>query len=521
MGSNFHDYEILGVKTMLRLSDLLSYDDILIQCHNAPDPDALASGFGVYSYLKANGKDTRIIYSGFEQITKKNILLMAEYMQIPTEFVEDVSELQPELLVCVDCQYGEGNVARIEAENIAVIDHHLEVKKQDKVNPNLTIIHPNLGSCSTLVWGLLKSEDFDFEANKNVAMALFYGLLSDTNDFSELSHPYDKDARDFLEDYCDKEKIRILRNCNYSLAELEIAAAALLNNIKGQKKRYMVFEAAMCDPNILGFISDTGIKVESVDVCIVYSDRGSGVKLSVRSCVREVMASEYVRFLTEGVGSGGGHKDKAGGYIEKSKTDALDMSVVEYIISKTSEYFRSFDSIYAAEHNIDVSGMKKYMKRAIPIGYVIATDIFDKGTPIMLRTLEGDSRIVATPDIILRIGIEGEVYATQSDKFLSSNSICDETISFDLSEYAYAPNARNELTGEVKGLLPYMKSCIPTGENPIYATELERNTKIFNHWNPDGYMYGKKGDFLAVRCDDIHDVYIIRGDIFYKTYDEV
>ena len=54
----------------MKLSDLLEYDDIVVQCHDNPDADAIASGFGVYSYLKAMGKDVRFIYSGNFIITK-------------------------------------------------------------------------------------------------------------------------------------------------------------------------------------------------------------------------------------------------------------------------------------------------------------------------------------------------------------------------------------------------------------------------------------------------------------------
>ena len=35
----------------MRLSDFLEYNDIAIQCHDNPDADALASGYGVYVYL--------------------------------------------------------------------------------------------------------------------------------------------------------------------------------------------------------------------------------------------------------------------------------------------------------------------------------------------------------------------------------------------------------------------------------------------------------------------------------------
>lgn len=40
----------------MRLSQLLAYDDIVVQCHDNPDADAIASGFGVYTYLKNQGK---------------------------------------------------------------------------------------------------------------------------------------------------------------------------------------------------------------------------------------------------------------------------------------------------------------------------------------------------------------------------------------------------------------------------------------------------------------------------------
>ena len=40
----------------MKLSDLLQFDNIIVQCQDNPDADALASGFGVYEYLRMNGK---------------------------------------------------------------------------------------------------------------------------------------------------------------------------------------------------------------------------------------------------------------------------------------------------------------------------------------------------------------------------------------------------------------------------------------------------------------------------------
>ena len=44
--------------------------------------------------------------------------------------------------------------------------------------------------------------------------------------------------------------------------------------------------------------------------------------------------------------------------------------------------------------------------------------------------------------------------------------------------------------------------------------------KVFPLWDREKYMLGKPGDFLAVRCDDRHDIYVVERDIFYESYEE-
>ena len=41
----------------MRLSELLIYNSIVVQCHDNPDADALASGDGVYTYLTEQGNE--------------------------------------------------------------------------------------------------------------------------------------------------------------------------------------------------------------------------------------------------------------------------------------------------------------------------------------------------------------------------------------------------------------------------------------------------------------------------------
>ena len=79
-------------------------------------------------------------------------------------------------------------------KNVAIIDHH-QVEIENVEN---SLIISNSNSCSTIIWQLLSEEDFDFNNHPNVSTALYYGLYTDTLQFSEIYNPTDKDMRDSL-----------------------------------------------------------------------------------------------------------------------------------------------------------------------------------------------------------------------------------------------------------------------------------------------------------------------------------
>ena len=84
----------------MKLSELLAYDNIVIQCHDNPDADTIACGFGVYLYLKSKGKEPRLIYGGQNVIRKTNLVMLIRDLKIPIEHVDYLHK--PELLVMVE-----------------------------------------------------------------------------------------------------------------------------------------------------------------------------------------------------------------------------------------------------------------------------------------------------------------------------------------------------------------------------------------------------------------------------------
>ena len=490
----------------MRLKDLLKYDKIVIQCHDNPDADALASGYALKWYFEQNKKTVKFIYRGRNEIRKSNLLIMVKELEIPINYEPFYAD-EPDLLITVDCQYGEKNVTQTKSKFVAIIDHHKQAV--DSVRA-LTHISSDIGSCATVVWDLIRNEGLDPNDNRLVATALYYGLFSDTNKLSEVSHPLDRDMMDSL--IYNKSTVTSMVNSNISLDELMITGRAILNYEYHDSNKYLVIEAEPCDPCILGLISDFALETENVDVCLAFYVNAYEVKFSVRSCSREVYANELAAFLADGLGGGGGHMLKAGGTI---RTELLTKPAKELLEERMVQYYDSFLVIYAKKTTLNTSTMRRYNKVQQTLGVVKLSDVFPAGTPINIRTLEGDVDTVIDNEAYLMIGIEGEIYPIKEQKLLSSYQFTNFVYT---RAFEYEPRIKNTVTGEIKKVLQFAKTVRSTGSTIIFAKPLEQPVKLFTAWTEDKYYSGRVGDYIAVRADDEHDIYIINKDIFDRTY---
>ncbi len=511
----------------MKLTDLLKFENIIVQSHNNPDADAIASGFAVTKYLKKHNKNVCFVYGGNFEISKSNLKLMVSDLGIKIHYVryqEQLSELlglgpeeKPDVIVTVDSQYGEGNIERFSAKKIATIDHH----QVAGVLPKLSEVRSYQASCATVVWDMLRQGNYDVNGDLALSTALYYGLLTDSNNFSELHHPLDMDMRDEIS--YSSAAITKFKNSNISQEELRIAGIALLGSEYYRDNHYSIVKTDPCDPNILGIISDMLLEVEDVDTCLVYSIHEGGIKVSVRSCVKEVKADELAKFICDGVGNGGGHTVKAGGSIRRSLLERQELdysapSIQQFFRARMMEYFRDNEIIYADKYIADIDSMNKYCKKTLHVGYVKAADVVEPGTRSIIRTLEGDVEMEVRENTIIAIGIRGEIYPMDWEVFSKKYKPINEKYVY---PGEYAPMIKDIEEGKSKDLLPYAKACVSVGNSQIYAKEIKTRTKVFTRWDPDSYYLGKPGDYMAVSADDPSDVYIIERNIFSETYDLV
>ncbi len=504
----------------MKLSSLLVYDSIVIQCHDNPDADAICSGYVLFRYFESHKKKVRFVYSGNFEITKSNLVNLVQKLNIPIEYIKTLRS-KPDLLLMTDCQYGEGNVKKFKAKEVAVIDHH-----QVSCNlPGQNEVRSNLGSSCTVIWNLLKIEGEEKLIDKKIATALYYGLYSDTNAFSEIAHPLDKDMVDSL-DY-DKSLILRLKNMNLTLKEARIAGVAMLGLEYHEANKYAILRTAPCDPNLLGLIGDFIEGIDTVDVCLVYSILPFGVKFSIRSCVTDTRADELASFIADKLGSGGGHTEKAGGILKhellkKEYPDYVDVdddsprhSINNIIRERLNDYFENSDIICAKTTPLDTSKMKKYVKTPRIIGFVKPQKLIPPGNMAIVRTIKGDNNVPIRDNTVLIIGLNGDVLPISEEKFQSTYKIDGRKFKLDLD---YTPIIKDADNGKTYPLIPEAKGCISTTEHHIYAKKLTKTTKVFPYWDCDTYMIGKKGDYIAVSVDDPHDIFIVEKDLFKKIY---
>jgi phosphoglycolate phosphatase len=333
-------------------------------------------------------------------------------------------------------------------------------------------------------------------------------LYTDTNGLTELRHPLD---RDLAEQPYSEGFIRLLKSAAITMDELDILTRSLQNRevIGG----IGIFRAERCDSNLLGFAGDIAQQVVGVDCCVIYCVQEYGVKLSVRSGVRQVAANELAQFVCREVGSGGGSVEKAGGFMGPAELGNRDVHA--YLRERVALYNRYYDSIQDDMGLPFFAGMAKYRQRALPRGFVRLSDIYPVGTRVTLRTRDRDTAYTVEGDTLLLIDEKGDVQPISKANFDVEYTPRDDAYYPDSD---YAPVIVNQMTHERSPLFAYTRTCLPTGEKHVRAMELSRAVKLFSRREPDKYVTAEPGDWVV--AGDNKDSIIVGGSRFWEMYED-
>lgn len=198
---------------------------------------------------------------------------------------------------------------------------------------------------------------------------------------------------------------------------------------------------------------------------------------------------------------------------------------IDYLMEKAESYFRDCVWIDAAEYGRDhaeeIRRMEYYCKKRVAWAYVKTIDMVPAGKKLWLRSLENESglEVTAAPDTYIMIGCKGEVYDIRQKKFDASYEMTQEPLDMFEQMMDFWPELQTLPEQEFLSIDEYAHLCYPKKGAGIYACRLEKRTKIFPAGEGHEYFLGRPGDYMAVRSDDLTDIYVIRGDIFEQTYE--
>lgn len=245
---------------------------------------------------------------------------------------------------------------------------------------------------------------------------------------------------------------------------------------------------------------------------------------------RQVRALEFLDYMLPEFGLVKGSGEIANGRISSAilKVQMSEMDIaspLEYYLVRAAEYFTKTHCIeadsYGRENKKELTALPRYVKKRIAWAYVASVEVAEPGTRLCIKSLENPSgmEVIASEDVYIMIGCRGEVYDIKRSKFEHTYETTQEPLDVFASMMDFFPEIQILSTGEYITLDETAHLCYPRQGGGIYACQLEERTKVFPAWGMGDYFLGRPGDFMAVRCDDVTDIYIIRGDIFEDTYE--
>ena len=322
---------------LTKMIDSFTHRHVFIQTHNFPDPDAIASAYGLQYLLHSRGLESTIIYKGKVEHGSSNAMVK----KLGIEIIEysDMTEMSQDAeIILVDSQKGNANIIDMPGNGVVCIDHHPVFGKSQYT---FSDIRPEVGACASMIAQYIFDEGLQIP--DNIATALLYGIRIDTAGLSRGMSNLDLDMFYKLFNLADRKKIAELDNNTLRKTDL-LAYSSAINSIKTYGKTSYANTGYNSPEPLIAAISDFIMMLDTTDNTVVYSVKDDGIKISVRS-VGTINAGKVANQALEGIGSGGGHENMAGGFVPYDKRITDPVHNDKYISELTNEIEQRFANV--------------------------------------------------------------------------------------------------------------------------------------------------------------------------------
>jgi nanoRNase/pAp phosphatase (c-di-AMP/oligoRNAs hydrolase) len=291
-----------------KLLDVIDSDKpVLVQAHDYPDHDAVASAFALGKLVSRLGIKTEICYGG--TIQSYSLQAAIELVQIPIHSCNETTITSDSQIILVDGFAGNTNITGTAGRIVGVVDHHHPPKEPDLPFAD---IRENIGSCSAMIYGYYR--EMEVPISDDIATALLMGIMMDTAFMTRGVSSEDMEAFSgvyFIGDW--EVGSRILRN-SLSLNDLPVFKEAIESRLVDDFFCFAVVKKE-CTPEVLALLGDFFLGIREIHFVVVAVFDRDEYRISVRSEHLQHPADEVIRRAVDGIGTGGGHLYMGGGSI--------------------------------------------------------------------------------------------------------------------------------------------------------------------------------------------------------------
>ncbi|MGF1633116.1 MAG: bifunctional oligoribonuclease/PAP phosphatase NrnA [Phycisphaerae bacterium] len=292
---------------------------VLVTTHMHPDPDALGSALCMSHLLKVSLPQAQVhlsikgqvgggVNAAFTKLTNLNLVTWDDHA-LPEYDAIVLLDVQPNFAYSPLPLREDGT--RWEAT--AVIDHHPSRGPRPKAP--FVDIRTDVGAASSIVFAYFMELELDIPPD--LGASLLFAIESDLAGAAGAPGGLDNMALSSLTLIADARKLYQMRYVNLPRSYFTTFADGLANAV--QFGNVLVTHLDEIDslekPAVL---ADFLLRYEETAWVLVTARREDRLILSLRTQSRQMSAGQVMRRLVRGIGVGGGHRTKAGGFIQLS-----------------------------------------------------------------------------------------------------------------------------------------------------------------------------------------------------------
>lgn len=318
---------------------LRGHDSLAIVCHDDPDPDCLASAFGLKRLARHGGiTDTGVLYGG--GISHRQNWAMIDRLELDLRPYDPSAVRSADLVAFVDHSVpGRNNPLPETAEVDIVIDHH-PVENASGVYVDH---RPSAGATATIVTQYFR--ELGITPDERIATALLFGIRRETMDFVRRSTTLaEYSAAQYLHIFADLDAIQVLSESLFSGVTLD-TIARVIDSRECRGSCLVSSAGRVPDREAIPLAADYLLNLDGTNTSVVFGVVDDAVEVSARTLDSEVHVGGRLELAFGEWGSAGGHRDMAGASLplDGALDDDEDLGPVEDIVTRLA--FDSLDDL--------------------------------------------------------------------------------------------------------------------------------------------------------------------------------